>query len=157
MKHGKYNAGILAGVVLMAILLFPGCGSAPAKDLKSFRFSYSTGNMMNASVSYELRFSDGVYTAIVKPDGVSEEEASVYTVDDHFVRELEAFLQENHVERWNNFHKTNKHVLDGDGFSLSYWTKDGRDVSASGYMKWPKNYSAVKSGIESIFGALSEE
>ncbi len=141
----------------MALILFSGCGRVPAKDLKSFRFSYSTGNMMNASVSYELRFKDGVYTATIKEDGVAEEDAAVYTVDEAFVQKLEAFLQENHVERWNNFHKTNKHVLDGNGFSLSYWTKDGKDVSASGYMKWPKNYSEVKSGIGSIFAELSAE
>ncbi len=145
---------LAAGLLLALSIQLVGCSGAPAKDLKSFHFSYSTGNMMNASVSYDLRFEDGVYTASVKPNLVPEEEAFVCTVDESFVRELESFLQEMRVDRWNNFHKSNKYVLDGNSFSFSYRTKDGKDVSASGYMKWPKKYQEVKSGLDGIFGKL---
>ncbi len=148
---------ILTGVILMSVLLLSGCGGAPAKDLKTFHFSFSTGNAMNASVSYDLKYEDGVYTASVKPSGVPEEEASVRTVDEAFVQELEKFLQEYHTERWNGFHKSNKHVLDGNSFSFFYRTKDGKGCEASGYMKWPKNYSEVKNGIGSISGKLLQE
>ena len=97
----------------MALILFSGCGRVPAKDLKSFRFSYSTGNMMNASVSYELRFKDGVYTATIKEDGVAEEDAAVYTVDEAFVQKLEAFFCCIH------FHVSDISVSDSSDISIS--------------------------------------
>ena len=148
---------LAAGVLMMLVFQLSGCAGAPAKDLESFHFSYSTGNMMNASVSYDLSFENGVYTATVKPNLVPEEEAVVCVVEESFVQELEAFLQEMRVERWNGFRRVNKRVLDGQSFRFSYRTREGKNVSASGYMSWPRKYKEVKSGIESIFGKLLQE
>lgn len=141
--------------MLMMTFLLSGCSkTVPAENLKSFHFSYSTGTMSNSSVSYDLSYKDGVYTASVKPDGVAEEDASVYIVDEAFVSKLEAALQENHVERWNGFQKSNPNVMDGNGFSFSYYTMDLEGCSASGYMSWPGNYGEVKAAIEGVFAQL---
>ena len=145
------------GVLLILLMSLIGCAkNIEIRDIMSFRFSYSTGYMMNASVAYTLELKDGVYTATVKPNLVPEEEASVFTVDKAFADELEEFLRSEKVSRWNGFNKSDDRVLDGNSFGLSIVTNDREIISAHGYMKYPKNYSAVRSGIESIFGKLMQ-
>ena len=140
----------------MLMSLFGCAKNTEIRDIVSFSFSYSTGYMMDASVSYRLELKDGVYTAVVKPNLVPEEEASVCTVDKAFVRELEEFLRSENVSKWNGFNKSDDRVLDGNSFGLSIVTGSKEIISAHGYMKYPKNYSAVRSGIERIFGNLMQ-
>lgn len=126
-------------------------------DIKSFRFSYQVGNYMNGSVAYELKQEeDGSYTATVKPNQVAEADAKKYKVGKDFADELAAFLREKKVNRWNGFQKSDRHVLDGNGFSFSLWTTEDKNISASGYMRWPRGYDEVKAGIEAIFAKLEK-
>ena len=126
-------------------------------DIKSFRFSYQVGNYMNGSVTYELKQEeDGSYTATVKPNQVAEEDAKKYKAGKDFADELAAFLREKKVNRWNGFQKSDRHVLDGNGFSFSLWTTEDKNISASGYMRWPRGYDEVKAGIEAIFAKLEK-
>ena len=148
---------ILTGVLMSLVFLLGGCKNMEIKELESFAFSYTTGNAMDASVSYELRLDDGVYTAVIKDDGVPLEEADIIETDQAFADRLAAFLHENKVERWNGFKKVNWRVLDGKSFSLALSTKDGKSLSAHGYMRWPKQYKEVKAGIENLFNTLREE
>ena len=73
-----------------------------------------------------------------------------------FPDELAAFLREKKVKRWNGFQKSDKHVLDGNGFSFSLWTTEGKNISASGYRRWPRGYDEVKAGVEEIFAKLGK-
>ena len=141
----------------IALLALSGCARPEITDIRSFRFSYQVGNYMNGSVSYELKLEeDGTYTAKIKPNQVAEEDATVYKVGKAFADELAAFLRENKVSRWDGFSKSDKRVLDGNGFSFSLWTTDEQNVSAHGYMRWPRGYSEVKAGIEAIFAKLEK-
>ena len=145
---------ILLGVLLMLSLL-SGCRKkVEIKDIRNFSFSYGGGSMMNSGTIYQLEWKDGVHTAIVKASGVALEDAPRFTVDEAFVRELEQFLRENQVEKWNGFNKSDKNVMDGSGFDLSLSTMDSQFVRASGYMKYPKNFDTVCRGISAIFAKL---
>ena len=140
-------------------LALSGCaGFGPQiTGIKSFRFSYQVGNYMNGSVAYELKQEeDGSYTATVKPNQVAEEDAKKYKAGKDFADELAAFLREKKVNRWNGFQKSDRHVLDGNGFSFSLWTTEDKNISASGYMRWPRGYDEVKAGIEAIFAKLEK-
>lgn len=140
-------------------LALSGCaGFGPQiTDIRSFRFSYQVGNYMNGSVAYELKQEeDGSYTATVKPNQVAEEDAKKYKAGKDFADELAAFLREKKVNRWNGFQKSDRHVLDGNGFSFSLWTTEDKNISASGYMRWPRGYDEVKAGIEAIFAKLEK-
>ena len=154
----KKTFRILTGAAI-ALLALSGCaGFGPAiTDIRSFHFSYQVGNYMNGSVAYELKLeADGSYTAKIKPNTGAEEDAKVYKVGKEFADELAAFLREKKVSRWNGFQKSNRHVLDGNGFSFSLWTTEDRNISASGYMRWPRGYDEVKAGIEAIFAKLEK-
>ena len=147
------------GVLFMVALLLGGCGKKPIESIRSFDFGYGTGNMMNASVRFEVRYDrkEGTYTAVVKGSGVAEEDADVYPIDESFLNELIVFLNENEIQKWDGFQKSDKHVMDGNGFHLSIWTHEGDTISASGYEKYPKNYNDVKNGIITIFAKLNKE
>ena len=99
---------LVLGVVVLSLLSLFGCEkkNIEINDIVSFDFGYSTGTHMDASVKYELEFEDGVYTAYIKPDGVGYEERIAYVVDENFAKELEGFLKENKVNRWNGFRKS---------------------------------------------------
>lgn len=149
---------IIAGVVIVLSVLFFG-GRKPVKigEIRYFSFSYSAGYAAYSNVNYKLELKDGVYTATVKPLDEPDEVAKVFSVDESFVRELEQFLIDNKVGKWNGFKKASKMILDGDGFSLYIAMTDGTSLDASGYMKWPKNYAVVKGGIDALFGARMEQ
>ena len=119
-------------------------------NIYKLSFSYSTGNYMNASVSYELICKDKCILSF-KDDGVSYEDAKKYEVDKKILKEIEIILKQYHVARWNNFHKYDKNVLDGNSFSFSVSYGNNQEIEASGYMKWPKSYQEVKKKLSEIF------
>ena len=136
----------LFGVIVIMLSFLFGCAkNAEIKDIET---------MSNAYVVYTLTNEDGSYTATIKPKGAPEEEKLEFEVDESFAKELEAFLAENEVGRWNGFQKSNKTAADGKSFSLYITMADGSEVDARGYMKWPKNYNAVSAGITEIFEKL---
>jgi len=125
-------------------------------NIKSFHFSYSTGNMINASVSYDLKCDNDIFIATIKPDGVAIEDAIKIEVTNEQMKKLEDILKKYHVEKWNGFDKVDKNVLDGNSFSLSIRMKDNSYISAYGYMKWPKNYSEVSNELGEFFAKLQK-
>lgn len=125
-------------------------------NIKHIHFSYSTGNMMYANVQYDIDYKDNKYIATIKPDRSAEEASIKVELNDKQMKELVDKLNEYNITSWNGFKKSDKNVLDGDSFSLSIETKDEKWIDASGYMKWPKNYSEVKGVFDSMIGSLSK-
>ena len=122
-------------------------------DIKSFHLSYSKGYMMNANIRYELKYDreSNSYKAIIKPYLIAEEDKLEVDVDESVKDEIKAVLIEYEVGKWNGFNKSDQNVLDGDSFSLSVRFENDIGISASGYMKWPQNYSSVVNKIDNIF------
>ena len=125
-------------------------------NIKSFHYSYSTGTMMNASVSYDIDCDNNMFIAAIKPNGVAIEDAIKIEVNNKQMKELEDILKKYHIEEWNGFDKVDKNVLDGNSFSLNIRMKDNSYISASGYMKWPKNYSELSNEIGEFFSKLQK-
>ena len=157
----KYIVLIICGVLLLLILSILLIVLLLSKEKKIenityLRFTYTTGYHMNASVSYEIDLIDNKYILKVKPTDIPEEETKEYTLSKEDIKEIENKLNEYHVSSWNNFHKNNKYVLDGDSFSISI-KADDNDISASGYMEWPRNYREVRSYLDNKLGSLYKE
>lgn len=149
---------VLVVGLIVAVVLLSGRRSKAVdiKEIKSFAFGYTCGNTIYANVRYSLTLENGEYVATMKPAHVPEEEMLTFVVTKDFVEELEAFLVENEVGKWNGFDKSNTNVMDGDGFELYINTQDGTSLRAHGYMATPKNYSVVADGIAAIFEKLKE-
>ena len=140
----KYIILIICGILILSIISIILIVLLLSKDKKIenityLRFTYTTGYHMNASVSYEIDLKDNKYILKIKPTDIPEEETQEYILSKKQMLEIENKLNKYHVSRWNNFHKNNKYVLDGDSFSMNI-KYSNNEISASGYMMWPKNY-----------------
>lgn len=140
-------------IIVVILLVVNNLKMVEVGEFKYFKFSYSTGYAINSSVSYSIKLEDKYY-ATIKLDGVSEEDAVIVEVDDNTIDKIINILKKYHVERWNGFNKSNKYVLDGNSFNFYVRMKNDDSISASGYMKWPKNYRNVKEELDSIFTEL---
>ena len=128
------------------------------KDTKSFEFGYSVGNYMNGSYLYKLVLKDdNKYYAFYKADGVSEEDMLTKEIDKDKVLELENILNKHNIYKWDGYSKSDKNVLDGNGFHLYYHRTDREGISASGYMMYPKGYNDFKSDIISFYEELFKD
>ena len=119
--------------------------------IKYFNFGYSTGNMANAYVSYNIELKDKKYQVSIKPTGITEEETLKIEISPKEINKIEKILKENEVEKWDGFQKSDKNVLDGNSFSLSIRFTNNDSISASGYMKYPNNYKKVQAELDKFF------
>lgn len=125
-------------------------------DIKSLHYSYSVGYAINAYYTYDLDCEDKCIIKI-KPNGYPEEEAKEYEVDDKTLNKIADILNKYEVSKWDGFDKSDKNVLDGNSFSFIVRLKNGGSIHASGYMKWPNNYSQVKNELKEVFDSLIKE
>lgn len=152
LKFGLFRFFAATGMVIVLLTSLWGCAKkVEIGEINSFSYSYSCGNTVYANVQYSLRLEDGTYIAAVKPAHEPPEAVRTYLVSESFVQELRQLLIDNEVGKWNGFDKRSRTVMDGDGFDLFIYMEDDTCLSASGYMKWPKNYSAVRDGLDRLF------
>lgn len=123
------------------------------KKVKSFSFGYSVSMMINGNVSYNYKCGERCLVS-VKPNEVNMEDPVVVEVDEEFGKKLEELLKKYEVNKWNGFDKSDLNVLDGNSFHLSVTMEDDQYISASGYMKYPKNYREFSSELSSLFEPL---
>ena len=142
---------ILLLLVFLVIYIFNNKDVIKIKNLKSMNFFYTSGYAFNADFRYEYENKNGKHFLSYKPYGKSEEEKTTIEVDDSILLELESILNKYDIYKWNDFNKSNNDVLDGDSFSLSIYYDNNNNISAHGYMSWPKNYREFKNDIISLF------
>ena len=122
--------------------------------IRYFSFGFSRSCVCNANVVYRLQWESGGYIASVKPMGEPEENSKTTPVSEEFVRKLANLLTKYRVGRWNGFQKTDNRVADGRNFSLTVINADQSRISAQGYMRYPRDYPAVKQEIEALFSEI---
>ena len=127
------------------------------ENIKYMHFSYSTGTMIDSNVSYELKEQNGKYIATIKPNNKSQEEKKEKEINEETLNKIVEILNKYNISTWNNFHKSNKNILDGNSFSFRLTTKDNKEIQASGYMKYPKNYGKVSKELDTIFEKIYKE
>ena len=146
---------IILIVVIGGIIMTNKKSNVPIETLKSFSFGYSTGTAMYANVEYDIECSEKCI-ATIKPNEVSEENAKKIEIDEKMIQELITFLNENKVYKWDGFQKSDPYVLDGNSFHFYFHEKNGRGISATGYMMYPKNYGVVRGKLDQMFQTLYE-
>ena len=153
----------LVAAVIMATFVIKNNGDTEDNDekifisnIESLRLTYSEGYAMNAYITYELDCKDD-NKARIKLYGVPEEDAVEVTVSDETVKEIEDILNKYNVGSWDGFKKSDRNVLDGDSFSFKLVFDNGKDIYATGYMKYPKNYNEVEYELDNIFKNLVVE
>jgi len=126
------------------------------ENIKKLEFRVAESRSYNGNIEYKLKCTDKC-TVYIKPYNVSEDDAQEVELTKEQVKEIEDLLNKYHVGRWDGFNGHNRNVLDGRSFSLSITLKSGENISAHGYMKYPRNYNAVVNGLDEIIGSLYVE
>ena len=158
MKKGLM-IGIIVGVILLLLIailvvlvfvlpsVFEG---KKIENIKHLYFTYTSGYAMNSYATYTLDCNDKC-TLKAKQLGEPEEETIEVEIPKEKMAVIEEKLNEYQVYKWKGFNKTDKYVLDGDSFSFNLDYNEDDEISAHGYMRWPNNYSDVKSYLVNTF------
>ena len=110
--------------------------------------------MMDANTIYDIEKKDDKYFVTIKPHLIPEEKSQTVEIDKKTINRIIELLNKNEVYKWDGFNKSDKYVLDGDSFSFWLYMDNGKEIHASGYMKWPKNYGNVRDELTNILGSL---
>ena len=78
------------------------------------------------------------------------------TVQEDVLGQLGEIAARYRLDTWDGFDKANKHVSDGEGFTMSMTTADGRDIYAHGSNAFPDNYSDARRAIDELFQGMIE-
>ena len=153
----KYVFVVVGSLIVIGIAILSMTVFNPKKEINDIKyFSYGTvdGMAMYDGVHYSIDYKDNKYIATIQENGVSEEDAKVVEISKRDVKRLENILNKYNVGSWDGFQKYDKDVLDGSSFNISINTFDDNSVSASGYMRWPKNYREVRNELGNFFKVL---
>ena len=117
------------------------------ENLKYLEYHYTTGNALNSDVLYKIECHNKCILTI-KKENISLAESLKVELTNKELKDIESILNKYKVSKWNNYNKSNKHVLDGNSFNL-YIKYSNKNISARGYMKYPRNYHKFKKEIDS--------
>lgn len=78
-------------------------------------------------------------------------------VDEPVLEQLGEIAGKYRLDRWDGFDKKNKHVMDGNNFSLSVTLADGKTISAHGSNSFPDGYGDAKQEICELFENLIDK
>ncbi|MBQ9011362.1 MAG: hypothetical protein IJ093_01795, partial [Bacilli bacterium] len=133
---------IILIIVITIICFFIFRKKTSITSIQSLHISYTTGTAKYSNVSYDLVCNEKCIVTI-KPNNIPDKEALETEVSQEVKKEIEKVLKKYHVETWDKFNKSDQYVMDGSSFSISIDMEDNNTISASGYMKCPKNYKEV--------------
>lgn len=118
--------------------------------LKEFTFQYNEGNSSESYIYYQLKKENNNWIILFESD-YGKDDVQKIQVDEEIINKIDSILKKYNIYKWNKFNKTDKHILDGDSFSLYVKKENNMSISASGYEKWPQNYKEAKLEIDNLF------
>lgn len=78
-------------------------------------------------------------------------------VDEPVLKQLGEIAGKYRLDQWDGFDKINKHVMDGNNFTLSVTLADGKTISAHGSNSFPDGYGDAKQEICALFEDLIDK
>ena len=155
MKH----CAMLLGYICLLALMIAGCAPKPSEPLEEpislASFAFMARGVTTADIySYSTEKTDeGTHLHLELNCGYDIIDV---TVQEDVLGELGAIAAEYRLDTWDGFDKSKKRVSDGEGFTLSMTTADGRDIYAHGSNAFPDNYSDARRAIDELFRELIE-
>ena len=124
-------------------------------DIVSFSFTH-TGMSTEECFSYSAEQTDDgirLYTEELFSGGLIVDTI----IDEPILEQLGEIAGKYRLDKWDGFDKKNKHVMDGNNFSLSVTLADGETISAHGSNRFPDGYSDAKQEICELFEDLIDK
>lgn len=125
-------------------------GEAYSAHIQSFTYHYN-GTIGGNSHSFAVQVSDQAARITVEELEHMDYGDVTDTVGMELVQALEELCAKHDVMKFNGFDKTNPHVCDGSGFSLSITYDNGKSVFARGMNSSPKGYRAFSDDLHELF------
>ncbi len=156
MSIEKYISIAICIAVIAAVAV--ACSRSPCEtaDVAEFRLS-TQGMRMYSGFDYTAKASEGRAVIIIRFRDEPEENTVEFMTDLTIMEELRKIIIENNLLSWDGFNKSNKHILDGNSFTMKFRLADGTTAHAHGYHMWPKNYRSVEEVIERVFKKAYEK
>lgn len=130
--------------------LFNGCSARNCTGpVTYFRYSRNGSWMDGYSITVK-KGDDGAFKLIYAEDEHQDYGEMEVAVDEAFVQKLTDICNAHKISRWDGFHKSDKNVLDGSGFSLNVTYEGGGKISAGGYMRYPRGFSEFRDEINTL-------
>lgn len=114
-------------------------------DIQSFNFGYGSWNTIYST--YEIIKNED-YILMKFSDSLGNE--NNYDISNETLQQIEQLILKRKVYTWDGFDKEDKYIIDGNSFTLKIEYENGENISASGYMKFPRNYNSVEEEIVKI-------
>ena len=145
----------IKGVILLIIMIVIGSlfviGQKP-KEGRVILFKYSvSGSRAGWREYYEIVQQDD--KLILKTNKEGSYSCDVFNeveIGKEVLSELTDYINEQHIYKWDGYEKFDKNVLDGNSWSLYIKYDSGNTISASGYMKHPKDFHQKMTGMIEI-------
>ena len=149
----KHIAMLLACICLIVMMLTGCAKSAPApleEPVSLVSFTFMARGMTTADIySYSAeKTGEGTHLHLELNCGYDVIDVAV---QEDVLGELGAIAAKYRLDTWDGFDKSKKNVSDGEGFTLSMTTADGRDIYAHGSNAFPDNYSDARGAIDELF------
>lgn len=139
-KKNILIVGLIIVILLVVSLLFSLRNIAHGpydEDIKSFHYSY--GSYFGGYYNYDIQQEGSKYRLTATGyNGVELNVNKLITKND--VRKIKDIVNQQKIYEWNGFDKSDDSVMDGSSFSLEIVYLSGETITASGYMKYPKEY-----------------
>ncbi len=145
------NKVLLVMTMLMTIITLTACRKSNSNaDIISFDYSY--GSFHSGYHMYSINMKNGEVT--FKASGYNGVDLDVNKkIDKSYLERLSQIINDNNINEWNGFDERDENVLDGYSFSLRVVYDNGKNITSSGYMKYPKDY---KKGHQALVDFLNE-
>ena len=121
-----------------------------------FYYSYN-GSIGGNSFSYEVSKRDEGIIFVFEGLEFRHLGEMRTELDEAFLGKLDSLYRECNLRKWDGYSKTNRMVLDGDGFSLRIKFGNGKSISASGSNCTPKGYREFREKMNALFEPLKEK
>lgn len=142
---------------LTLISLFGGCAAKNCTGSVTY-LSYSKIGSWMDGYSVTVKTDENGDTVLIYTDDRHRDYGEMTVLADASLTEaITKICNEHEIRKWNGFDKSNKNVMDGDGFSLSAEYEGGGRIHASGYMKWPKGYSEFVKDLMELCAPYTEK
>lgn len=146
-------------VILILVLLVVGCTNTTFNG-RITSFKYTTSSSISYD-SYEIYKENNNFVLKKKLDSGyndnNEDNSKIYVLTNEDMDNLNLKIHELKINKWNGFNKSNKNVLDGNSFSLEVNYDDDKNLTASGYMKYPNNYSESSKKLIEFLDTISNK
>ena len=126
---------------VISLLLLSGCKSDKLnQEITSFKYEY--GSFSGGYYNYTINTENG--KVLFNANGYSGVELNINKeITQSDLERLSKVITDNGIDKWNGFNKSDSNAMDGYSFELKITYKNGEEITAYGYMKYPPNYETA--------------